>query len=453
MPVIWAHSGYSMLSIGIALLPLYLWTTHRLCEAIDAQRTRTIAISALALVAVACLAVFTDGYTFVMFAFGALVQYAGGLKRSSGRRVRLLGVGMPIYAAGFGLAFVLYRQFVGTQSFTADPLSVFRGFGVDITMLVRPTQGLLGIWDVLRVSTPRSDSAYFGDASVWVTTFIAPIAMAGLAGFALSNNKTHGVPLLVLGMLATYLALGPSLKVHSVRPDADRAAGNFQATMPPEYAVAPTGTAYLSTHVPGFRNMRASYRWSALTVLAFWALFVLLIAELSRRDRNKAAWWLLGLVMASNLPNPESGAAYSEVRHYEHQVLLHAPLHFRDQFAQLDQSIVADFRQDAPKDGITAFFPRATTFSPPIWPLHPIHAPTTSAATRTLRWHRRTGPHPSRHCSRPTRRRSPATSNAPSRIAAPAPWSSATSTCYGMHINGHRHRQSWPKLAHATPRQ
>ena len=94
-----------------------------------------------------------------------------------------------------------------------------------------------------------------------------------------------------------------------------------------------------------------------LTVLAFWALFVLLIAELSRRDRNKAAWWLLGLVMASNLPNPESETAYSEVRHYEHQVLLHAPLHFRDQFAQLDQSIVADFRQDAPKDGITAFSP------------------------------------------------------------------------------------------------
>ena len=362
MPVIWAHSGYSMLSIGIALLPLYLWTTHRLCEAIDARRSRTIAISALALAAVACLAVFTDGYTFVMFAFGSLVQYAGWLKRSSGRRVRLLAVGMPIYAADFGLAFVLYRQFVGTQSFAADPLSVFRGVGVDVTMLVQPTQGLLWLWDVLRISTPRSDSAYFGDASVWLTTFIAPIAIAGLAGFVLSKNKTHGIPLLVLGMLATYLALGPSLKVHSVRPDADRAAGNFQAAMPPEYAVAPTGTAYLSTHVPGFRNMRASYRWSALTVLAFWALFVLLIAELSRRDRNKAAWWLLGLMMVSNLPNPESGLTYSEVRHYEHQVRVHAPLHFRDQFAQLDQSIVADFRQDAPKDGITAFFPQGNDF-------------------------------------------------------------------------------------------
>jgi hypothetical protein len=178
----------------------------------------------------------------------------------------------------------------------------------------------------------------------------------------LSKNKTHGVPLLVLGILATYLALGPSLKVHSLRPDADRAAGNFQATMPPEYAIAPTGTAYLSTHVPGFKNMRASYRWSALTVLAFWALFVLLIAELSRRDRHKAAWWLLGLMMASNLPNPESRLAYSEVRHYQSQVLLHAPLHFRDQFVQLDQSIVADFRQDAPKDGITAFFPRGNDF-------------------------------------------------------------------------------------------
>ncbi|KVK77446.1 hypothetical protein WS90_22920 [Burkholderia cepacia] len=362
MPVIWAHAGYSMLSIGIALLPLYLWTTHRLCDAIDARRSRTIVVSALALAAAACLAVFTDGYTFVMFAFGALIQYAGRLKHSNGTRVRLLAFGMPLHAVSFGLAFVLYRQFVGTQSFAADPLSVFRGFGVDVTMLVQPTQGLLWIWDVLRVSTPRSDSAYFGDASVWLTTFIAPIAVAGLAGFALSKDKAHGVPLLVLGVLATYLALGPSLKVHSVRPDADRAAGYFQATMPPEYAIAPTGTAYLSTHVPGFKNMRASYRWSALTVLAFWGLFVLLIAELSRRDRHTVAWWLLGLMMASNLPHPESGLAYSEVRHYERQVLLHAPLHFRNQFTQLDRTIVADFRQDAPKDGITAFFPQGNDF-------------------------------------------------------------------------------------------
>ena len=107
---------------------------------------------------------------------------------------------MPIYAAGFGLAFVLYRQFVGTQSFTADPLSVFRGFGVDITMLVRPTQGLLGIWDV-PASAPREAIRPTSATPPWVTTFIAPIAMAGLAGFALSNNKTHGVPLLVLACL------------------------------------------------------------------------------------------------------------------------------------------------------------------------------------------------------------------------------------------------------------
>ncbi|WP_322081995.1 hypothetical protein [Burkholderia sp. BCC1972] len=362
MPVVWAHSGYSMLSIGIALLPLYLWTTHRLCNAIDTNGSRTIAMLGMTLVAVACLAVFTDGYTFVMFAFGALVQYAGRIAQPGGRRIRRLAVGVPLYAAGFGIAFVLYQQYVGTQSFAADPLSVFRGFGVDVTMLVRPTQGLLWLWDALRVSAPRSDAAYFGDASVWFTTFVSPVVIAGVAGLALTKDRACGVPLLVLGILATYLALGPSLKVDSVRPDADRAAGNFQATMPPEYAIAPTGTAYLSTHVPGFKNMRASYRWSALTAFAFWALFILLITELSRRDKHNVAWLLLGLMLTSNLPNPDSRLVYSEVRHYERQVPLHAPLDFRDQFAMLDRSIVADFRQDAPKDGITAFVPQGNDF-------------------------------------------------------------------------------------------
>ncbi|WP_141727553.1 hypothetical protein [Burkholderia seminalis] len=362
MPVIWAHSGYSMLSIGIALLPLYMWTTHRLCNAIDAHGSRTITISGTTLVTVACLAAFTDGYTFVMFAFGVLVQYAGWIAQPGGRRIRRLAVGVPLYAAGFGVAFALYRQYVGTQGFAADPLSVFRGFGVDATMLVRPTQGLLWLWDALHVSAPRSDAAYFGDASVWFTTFVAPVAIAGVAGVVLMKDRAHGAPLLVLGVLATYLALGPSLKVDSVRPDADRAAGNFQATMPPEYAIAPTGTAYLSTHVPGFKNMRASYRWTALAAFAFWALFILLITELSRRDKHNVAWSLLGLMLASNLPNPESHLVYSEVRHYEHQVRLHAPLDFRNQFAMLDRSIVEDFRQDVPKDGITAFVPQGNDF-------------------------------------------------------------------------------------------
>ncbi|AIO41309.1 putative membrane protein [Burkholderia cenocepacia] len=362
LPVVWAHAGYSMLSAGIALLPLYLWTTHRLCDALASQDWRTIARSGMAFAIAACLAVFTDGYTFVMFAVGATVQYAGWIAQSDSRRVRQLAAGLPIYAVGFGIAFALYRRYIDTQSFHTDPLSVFRGYGVDVTMLVRPTQGLLWIWDTLRISTPRSDAAYFGDASVWFTTFVAPVAIAGMAVFALTRARARGVSLLVLGAFATYLALGPSLKIDSVRPDADRAAGNFQATMPAEYAIGPTGSAYLSTHVPGFKNMRASYRWIALTAFAFWALFVLLIGELSRRDKHGIAWSLLGLMLVSNLPHPASGLAYSESHDYVRQMRLHEPLRFRDQFEMLDRSIVADFREDAPKQGITAFIPQGNDF-------------------------------------------------------------------------------------------
>ncbi|WP_060126365.1 hypothetical protein [Burkholderia territorii] len=362
MPVVWAHSGYSMLSAGIALLPLYLWTTHRLCTAIATHGSRKIAISGMTFVIVTCLAAFTDGYTFVMFALGATVQYVGWIVQPGERRIRQLAVGVPLYAAGFGIAFALYRQYVGTQSFAVDPLSVFRGFGVDVTMLVRPTQGLLWIWDALHISTPRSDVAFFGDASVWFTTFVAPVAVAGIAGLALTRERPRAVPMLVLGVLATYLALGPSLKVNSVRPDADRAVGNFQGTMPSEYAIAPTGSAYLWTHVPGFKNMRASYRWTALTTFAFWALFVLLITELSRRGNHNVAWSLLGMMLTSNLPHMNSGLTHSDVLPYVRQMRLHAPMHFRDQFVMLDRSIVADFRQDAPAGGITAFVPQGNDF-------------------------------------------------------------------------------------------
>lgn len=362
MPLVWMHAGYSMLSIGIALLPLYLWTTQSLCDVAATGRATTVAACGTAFVALACVAAFTDGYTFVMFGVGAGVQFVAQLALRRSTSIRVLAIGLPFYMTGFGMAYVLYARFVGTHDFAADPISVFRGFGVDVTMLLQPTEGLLWIWDVLRVSTPRSDVAFYGDASVWLTTFSAPVILVGLAGFKLTANKARAVPLLALGILATYLAFGPSLKIDSQRPVTDREAGNFQVSMPPELAVGPTGTAWLSAHVPGFSSMRASYRWTALSSLAFWALFVLLIAELSTRGRHKTAWLLLAAMLISNLPNPEVDITASDAHIDERDVLLHAPIRFREQFTMLDRSIVTDFQHDAPKGGVTVFFPQGNDF-------------------------------------------------------------------------------------------
>jgi hypothetical protein len=359
-PVIWAHASYSMLSIGIAMLPLYLWSALRVCEAVTQQHAWLPAGACF--VAVAIFSVFTDGYTFVMFTFGTGIQYAGYLVARTAARGRLLCIGSPVYAAGFGLAFVAYLKFVGGQGYTADPLSIFRGYGVDATMLAFPTQGLLWFWDVLHIGLVRNDVYYFGDASVWITTFSSVFVVLGIVGCLLTKDRDRAIPLLVVGSLAFYLALGPSFKIHSQRPAEDRAAGNFRLDMPAQDAVAPTGTAMLSEYVPGFKSMRASYRWAALGAVSFWALFGMLIAELVKRDRANTAWTLIVLTVLTSLPEYHIRLMSSEVDPMRRTVPLHAPMTFRQQFVDMSQTVVAEFRQDVPQGSTVAFYPQSNDF-------------------------------------------------------------------------------------------
>src|SRR5260370_41745257 len=75
MPMIWAHVGYSMLSIGIALLPFYLNQSLRVYR-IDSTRMTTLVATATSFTATAILSVFMDGYTFVMLALATAIFLA-----------------------------------------------------------------------------------------------------------------------------------------------------------------------------------------------------------------------------------------------------------------------------------------------------------------------------------------------------------------------------------------
>ena len=359
-PVVWAHAGYSMLSIGIAMLPLYLWSALRVCEAVMQQRAWLPA--AACFVVVGILSVFTDGYTFVMFAFGTGIQYVGYLVARSAARGRLLRIGIPVYAVGFGLAFVLFFKFIGGHDYAVDSLSFFRGYGVDATMLALPTKGLFWFWDVVHIGLERNDAYYFGDASVWITTFSTVFVLLGIVGCWLTKDRARAIPLLVVGALAFYLALGPSFKIHSQRPAEDRAAGNFRSDMPEQDAVAPTGTAVLFEYVPGLKSMRAPYRWTALGAVSFWALFALLVAELVKRDRANVAWTLIVLAVLTSLPEYHVRLMGSKVDPKRRTVPLHAPMTSRQQFVAFSQTVVADFRQDVPQGSTVAFYPQSNDF-------------------------------------------------------------------------------------------
>jgi hypothetical protein len=72
MPVVWAHAGYSMLSLGIALLPAYFLAIYCVLTASSGNLWRRAGTACLFVVA-CVVAIFMDGYTFMMFVAGSAI--------------------------------------------------------------------------------------------------------------------------------------------------------------------------------------------------------------------------------------------------------------------------------------------------------------------------------------------------------------------------------------------
>lgn len=350
MPVVWAHSGYSTLSLGIGLLPFYFWAGLRIFT--RSTMSWGDAVHSTVLYITACLiSVFMDGYSFMMFAVGASILAAYVFIRFSDLRRHLFVFAFPLHVVGFGLAYVLYAAYIGKPQFHPAPLDFFRGWGVDLTFLVIPTQGIHWIWDAFGWSVPRTDRTLFGDASVWATTFSIPVIVTGLvAWWGVIKQTKLASGFLLLALFGFYLALGPSLKIDSTRPEIlqIQKPGQPSRLMPAEFAIAPTGNAWLSEAVPGFKSMRASYRWSALGVFGFWALLML---RLGRTEGRVSAWWgiaLLVLLITANLPNLERKWNGDKA--------------YREMFFRIDADLVSDMELTLQKGELVAFLPYRNDF-------------------------------------------------------------------------------------------
>lgn len=361
MPMIWAHAGYSMLSIGIALLPFYLNQALRVCR-IDSARIGTLVATAAGFAATAILSVFMDGYTFVMFALATAIflVYEGLSDRDHLKRV--VRVSLPICAVGFAVAYFLYARFLGFATTSPEPLDFFRGWGVDVTMLVFPTRGLFWFWDHLGMGLDRNDAFYYGDPSVWTTTFSLFVGLFGCVGLYVARRQKYALAFLLIAIVGVYFSLGPSLKIHSLRPHADIVAGHFSPLMPAANALMPTGSGFISEHVPGFRNMRASYRWMALGLVGLWALFAMLIGELDRRGRTSIAFVLVLLTILCNLPKHGVTAPASVVNPIVERLKLRAPRHWRESLLNLDETLVASFKRQIRPGSVIAFVPQGNDF-------------------------------------------------------------------------------------------
>ena len=346
MPTIWAHAGYSMLSLGIALLPFYLLAALNLFQhaSVSGPKSRAFLYFIAAFVSV-----FMDGYTFVMFATGSSILLCYFLLTDVSNRRSLLIVALPIQIASFSAAYLAYTIYVGTDQFETSPIDFFRGWGLDLSFIAVPTKGFHWFLDFLGVSVTRTDALYFGDASVWSTTFSLPVILAGLfAWWQVRRKCSVATGFLAVAIVGFFMALGPTLKIDAIKSEHIQTIQPRQqsAMMPAEYGLGPTGSTWISETLPGFKSMRASYRWSAVGIFALWTCVTIWAGSFPRGSVIPVA--TLMVITFLNIPNlPQRYRALTDNR---------------AQFLQIDGDLLEKLRGSVKRNEVVAFAPWGNDF-------------------------------------------------------------------------------------------
>ncbi|MEM1254272.1 MAG: hypothetical protein AAGI69_17720 [Cyanobacteria bacterium P01_H01_bin.21] len=351
LPIVWGHAGYSALAIGIGLLPFYFWTALQLFNRETKHDTRVNStktyVRILLYLFSTIVAVFMDGYSFMMFAVAS--SFLGGYQLivSTRQRKRFLLGRFVIHCACFTFAYVLYALYIGKTQFEPAPLDFFRGWGVDLSFLVWPTQGMHWLWDFLGLSSRRIEAEHFGDGSVWITTYSLPLIILGfLSWFRTRKSSRLAFVFLLISVFGFYMALGPSLKINSIRPEEITT-----SLMPESYALFPTGNGWISENLPGFQNMRAAYRWMALSNLGFWLLATSFLAyekSFSRRRNQYLADCLCAFLIVSSIPNLQSH--------------LSTQYRYRNEFLSIERTLISDIQQQFKENELVAFLPYTNDF-------------------------------------------------------------------------------------------
>ena len=334
-PMIWGHASYSMLSLGLALIPTYLLTIISLNEKL--QRRCLSVLQAMLAPITFTVATFMDGYSLVMFSIAAglvtIGQYWSFRQIDSGAE-RFLACSVSLMLVSLALAYFLYTSYIGKTSFASHSLATFRGWGADVTFFAVPTQGMHWLPDLTGTSMHRLHRNYWGDASVWTTTFLLPFVIITI-GLLLSARriKRYAVPLSIF-FVGLYMALGPSLKVNLIKP----AELSWQHAITEDIELIDTGSAVIS-RLPVFKVMRATYRWTILAMLGLWLLIVIRLGDEYAGSRV-LPWAAFGLIVAFYFPAPQKIEAYVNNRNAALQLQADLGDPFAQDFKGHDEPVV-----------------------------------------------------------------------------------------------------------------
>jgi hypothetical protein len=332
---VWGHSDYGQLLFNFALLPTYLlldkMLLNRLYQPGGSRWTlaAVIALSAGARV----FSLFMDGYTFVMWSVASGIIYlfygAGSLRA---RRIAPFALSLLVLGASGAAAYVLYGRYVpGGDTYAVMPIDFFRAMSVDVMTLFVPTRppfalSWLGLPEQFYDSTP-----FYGDGSNVNLNYLGISLIAALIAYLLFRRSKPPFEraLLVAGLIAFILSLGPSLKINSQRAEPKQPGEPAlweDYLMPEDEALLSLGTDFIYTQIPGINNMRAVYRWLLLPKLVL-IIAAAVLAEQLRRQRRYALLALLIGAAAVEFTPPipervyEHETYYREMRQIDHDLI------------------------------------------------------------------------------------------------------------------------------------
>lgn len=301
LPINVVHQKYSMVSLGMVMLPLFCYIIYKFYT-LDIKKFKNSMEWILVILTFTTISVFMDGYTFVMFAYFAFVAwfFISMLEVDKIGEKRLIYQSiLKLFAVlfSFFVSFLLYdNYFPGFEKWDM-PIEFYRAWGLDLSFLIIPTTGENLIFDYLNLSVIRSQEIFFGDSSVWVSTFCLPILIGFLFSFFGVKNKNNLFLLMVfISFTSLYFAMGPSLKFFSFKPSPE-----IGQLMDSKYAVISTGSEFFYSYIPGFKAMRATYRWSALFLFSAWLLTIKGISQLKNNQNTK--YFIFIIIFAFSIPN------------------------------------------------------------------------------------------------------------------------------------------------------
>ncbi len=277
-PSVLLLNGYTFSFHGYILMPAGLWLALKSFDLFGAGRT--VVASAITL-ATAWLLIFTDGYSFIGGAVALLVfGIAWILTPGPSRKQKIWG--SAVWAASLLSGVAAYLLYVPSGStHPAVGIGVFRFYGVDALTLVLPSPLSWWArnmpWNTTIGRLWGSSDNLFGNylGIVCLALIVVAIAMGVLR--RASPRGRELIALALVGLATLVLSFGPALKI------ADFANDLIQGqNVPLDQTRLWLPTSWLYEYVPGFMDMRATYRTFTVTRFVAVALACLGLAAIWR---------------------------------------------------------------------------------------------------------------------------------------------------------------------------